>query len=566
MDTGSAAMMSIRRISLGAGYRYLMESVAVGDGAKGQPSDLVAYYAASGTPPGVFMGAGLAALGLEAGETVSEENLFRMLGVLAHPVTGQPLGRTPPKTTATLAHRIAARVAAIPDDVSPEQRAELIDAIEAEETVRTPRAGGTVAGFDLTFSPAKGISVAWALGDAETKQVIFDCHREAIEIVLAFAESEVFHSRSGAGGIVEEDIEGIIAAAFTHFDSRDGDPQLHDHVVIWNRARSVSDGQWRTLDSRQLYKATVMLSELHQGVLADLLTARLGWGWDEHPGRRSERPRLEPAGISRTLLAQFSQRASAIDERTTILVDQFVAARGRRPTSTEVIRLRQQATLETRPDKTYRSLADMTIDWQRRATPFVGDQPESWVASLAARNDLPLLSSADLADEILADVATVALSKVGEKRATFSRFNVAAEVHRQLQAVRFAHPIERIATAARAVDLALGEGRLLSPPELCHTPELFRRPDGTSRFRATGHEVYTTAAIMEAEARLLDAGRQIGAPAVVAATVATVVDDRVSIDHAVAVEAVATSGRLVDLLVGPAGSGKTTTMATLRAV
>ena len=25
-------MMSIRRISLGAGYRYLMESVAVGDG------------------------------------------------------------------------------------------------------------------------------------------------------------------------------------------------------------------------------------------------------------------------------------------------------------------------------------------------------------------------------------------------------------------------------------------------------------------------------------------------------------------------------------------------------
>jgi conjugative relaxase-like TrwC/TraI family protein len=559
-------MMTIRRISLGAGYRYLMESVAVGDGATGKPSDLIAYYAASGTPPGIFMGAGLAGLGLEPGETVTEEHLFRMLGLLADPVTGMPLGSTPTKTAATLSQRIAARVSAVPDDVSPKERADRVAAIEAEEKARTQKLGTPVAGFDLTFSPAKSISVAWALAEPQTKQIIFDCHREAIAIVLAFAEAEVFHSRSGAGGMVEEDIEGIVAAAFTHFDSRTGDPQLHDHVVILNRARSVSDGKWRTLDSRQLYKATVMLSELHQGVLADLLTARLGWGWDEHPGRRSQGPRLEVTGVGQALLAEFSQRSTAIDERTTILIDQFMTTRGRRPTSTEVIRLRQQATLETRPDKTCRSLADMTTDWLRRAEPFVGDQPESWVASLAGRNDLPLLRSVDLVDEMLADVATVALTKVGERRATFSRFNVAAEVHRQLHAVRFAHPSERIHTAQRAVDLALGDARLLSPPELCHTPERFRRPDGTSRFRATGHEVYTTPAIMEAEARLLDAARQTDAPTVPTTIVTTVLDGRVSLDQAVAVEGVATSGRLVDVLVGPAGSGKTTTMAALRAL
>ena len=560
-------MMTIRRISLGAGYRYLMESVAVGDGAKGQPSDLVAYYAASGTPPGIFMGAGVVALGLEPGQTVTEEHLFRMLGLLADPVTGQPLGSSPAKTTPALAQRIAARVAQIPDDLSPEERAARIAVIEADEKARPSKEGRPVAGFDLTFSPAKGISVAWALADPETKQIIFECHREAIEIVLAFAEAEVFHSRSGAGGIVEEDVEGIIAAAFTHFDSRTGDPQLHDHVVIFNRALSVSDGKWRTLDSRQLYKATVMLSELHQGVLADLLTARLGWGWDEDPGRRGERRRLDVAGVSEALLIEFSQRSVAIDERTTILIDEFLAARGRRPTSTEVIRLRQQATLETRPAKTYRNLGDMTAEWRHRAEPYVGDQPASWVASLAGRNDLPLLRSADLAEEMLADVASVALGKVAERRATFSRFNVAAEVHRQLQAVRFVHPSERIHTAARVIDLALGEARLLSPPELCHTPQRFRRADGTSRFQATGAEIYSTAVTMEAEARLLEASRQTGAPSVSTGIVATVVAGRrVSTDQAVAVEAVATSGRLLDLLVGPAGSGKTTTMAALRAV
>ena len=48
-------LAGIRRISLGAGYRYLMESVAVSDGAMGKPSDLVAYYAASGTPPDLLI-------------------------------------------------------------------------------------------------------------------------------------------------------------------------------------------------------------------------------------------------------------------------------------------------------------------------------------------------------------------------------------------------------------------------------------------------------------------------------------------------------------------------------
>ena len=56
-------MISMRRISLGGGFRYLMESVAVGDGTPERPESLAAYYAASGTPPGVFLGSGLAGLG-----------------------------------------------------------------------------------------------------------------------------------------------------------------------------------------------------------------------------------------------------------------------------------------------------------------------------------------------------------------------------------------------------------------------------------------------------------------------------------------------------------------------
>ena len=68
-----------------------------------------------------------------------------------------------------------------------------------------------MAGFDLTFSPSKSVSVAWALADPDTKAVIYDCHRRAIDVVLTYAEREVFHSRSGKGGVVQEDVEGVVA-------------------------------------------------------------------------------------------------------------------------------------------------------------------------------------------------------------------------------------------------------------------------------------------------------------------------------------------------------------------
>ena len=92
-------VLSIRRMTLGSGYRYLMESVAAGDGVRHQAMSLADYYAASGTPPGVFLGAGLAALdggrGVEIGSEVSEQHLFNLLGMCADPISGEPLGRPP---------------------------------------------------------------------------------------------------------------------------------------------------------------------------------------------------------------------------------------------------------------------------------------------------------------------------------------------------------------------------------------------------------------------------------------------------------------------------------------
>jgi hypothetical protein len=114
---------------------------------------------------------------------------------------------------------------------------------------------------------------------------------------------------------------------------------------------------------------------------------------------------------------------------------------------------------------------------------------------------------------------------------------------------------------------------MISAPELQHSPEHLRRNDGSSRFRAKGHEIYTTAILLEAESRLLEVGRAVDGPVVATGTVAAAMaanlpgrDHPLNLDQALAVEQIVTSGRALDVLVGPAGTGKSTTMAGLRAV
>ncbi len=316
------------------------------------------------------------------------------------------------------------------------------------------------------------------------------------------------------------------------------------------------------------------LSELYDGALADLLTGALEVGWEERERRHSTRARFEMAGVPEALLAEFSQRAGQVAAHAAELRAQFAAAHGREPTAVEDMRLHQVATLATRPAKSHASLQELTEGWRERADRHVPRALQAaWVTSLAGRNDLPLLTSDDLGEAILADAARAVLAQVAERHATFSRMNVLAEAHRVLHGARFRSPSDRVEVTEQVSRLALGAALPVSAPELCHTPAAYRRPDGSSRLRPESRALYTTQALLDAEARLLDAGRSHSAPAVSTATVARACQGRLpgreyglSTDQALAVEKVAMSGRALDVLVGPSGTGKSTTMAGLRAV
>lgn len=539
--------MSIRRMTLGAGYRYLMSSVARADEAH-RASGLTSYYAATGTPPGWFLGAGLAGLaggaGVGAGSVVSEEALWRMLGMLQDPVTGEQLGRAPAGPGTVFVDHLG----------------------------QVRKARQSVAGFDLTFSVPKSVSVAWALADEPTRARIHAAHRRALQAVIAYGEGQVFATRTGHAGALSEDVRGVVATAFDHWDSRAGDPQLHTHVVVLNRVQSVSDGRWRTLDSKALFRAAVGMSELYNGLLADELTRDLGWAWTQETRRRSPEPKWEVEGVAKELREEFSQRSSVIEQAKDALVEAFTASHGRPPTASEVIRMRQQATLATRDAKHVKSLSELIREWRGRAGRFVdGDQPE-WVTSLSGRHGQRLLSAGDLEEGILRDAATVVLVKVADKRATFTRANLLAEAHREFQGVRFTASKDRVTVAERVATLAARRAVMLTPEWVTCAPEHLQRADGSSMLRARNSEVYATQDLLDAEARLLAAGQAVDGPVVHSLDIAKLGPMAVpgkahvlSAEQASAVAAVVTSGRRLDVLIGAAGTGKSTTMAAVRA-
>ena len=270
--------MSISRLSAGAGYRYLTRHTAAGDARPGPDQSLTAYYTATGLPPGRWTGAGLSGLGaghgsdLRPGTVVTEEAMGRLFGVGHDPVTGERLGLAYPRFKTTT-ERITERVARLPADLPEEERAAAVAAIKTQEQAKPARSA--VAGYDLTFTAPKSVSVLWALADPELAHVVEQAHHDAVDAVLQLVEDRFLHTRTGAGSKIRVPAQGAIAAAFDHWDTRAGDPNLHTHLVIANKVQG-PDGKWRAVDGQVLFAAAVACSEIYDSTLADLLHTRLG--------------------------------------------------------------------------------------------------------------------------------------------------------------------------------------------------------------------------------------------------------------------------------------------------
>lgn len=205
------------------------------------PADPTAYYTATGNPPGYWIGKGAELVGGKVGTTASSKTVRELINERRNPSNGQYLG-----------------------DVK------LVEGDNGE---------APVAGSDLTTRQPKSISILWAFGDKETRDGIDECMRRATEMTIEYFEKEYATTRAGQGGVASVSADGVAGFVFDHYDSRDGDPQPHEHVVLSNRVRRSSDKVWTALDGRKIYASLVEISEVHENLLQDLLTERFGWSW-----------------------------------------------------------------------------------------------------------------------------------------------------------------------------------------------------------------------------------------------------------------------------------------------
>ncbi len=555
--------VSMRVISAGKGYGYLLRSVVQGDGDATQATVFTRYFTEAGTPPGVWMGNGVAYFGkgeLRPGMTVTPEQLQTLLGRGNDPVSGDNLGQ-PFREYPTVAARTAALIERVDRTLPAEEFDAEVTRIQAQEAARGTQTA--TAGFDLTFSVPKSVSVLWGVADANTQELIVDAHHAAVTQVLEFFEREVAATRVGHGGIAQVPVVGIAATAYDHWDSRANDPQLHTHVVVSNKVMTAHDRQWRTLDSRAVHHSVVALSEYYNAVLADRLTGTFGVSWERRE-REGHSPAWEVQGVSEDLVREFSSRARAIDVATDAKIADYVIEHGHYPSDVRIVRMRAEATLDTRPEKTIHALSDLTADWRRRAQGIVRGDPTEWARTLTTRQPPQALTGESVPMLMIDQVAAQVVDAVSEKRSTWRHWNLWTEASRRTMGWRFETVEDREFVVALITEAAIRQSVPLTPSEVASTPAAMRRVDGTSMLRPRHSTYFSSERVLATEDRLLaladDRRAHLVVDQVPGARIEGVVIDA---EQARALAQILTSGRRLDLLVGPAGTGKSTAMAAL---
>ena len=547
--------MGLHKLTAGDGYTYLTRQVAVHDATEFGYRSLGDYYAQRGESPGRWLGAGLASLGVSG--VVSEAQMQALFGEGRHPdadaieLAAVADGATPAQALQASAlgrafavyagepslyrQLVAARCAEwntdrglprerpVPAEVKAQIRTDTTRELFTEQHDRPPaderelagfiaresrQATTAVAGYDLTFSPVKSVSTLWAIAPRPVAAQIEAAHHAAVADTLGWLEREVAFTREGPAGVRQVPVRGLLAAAFTHRDSRAGDPDLHTHLAVSNKVQT-RDGRWLALDGRVLHKAKVTASEYYNTRLEAHLRDRLGVTFTERADRtEGKRAVREIVDVDPSLADRWSSRRRDIHARQAVLSARFQAAHGRPPTPVEAIALAQQANLQTRdPKHEPRSHAEQRAAWRAEAITELGS---AQAVDMMLDRTLDRHRAACEPDRgwVEATAAEI-VATVEASRATWQVWHVRAEALRRVR--EHALPVADLDdTVDRLVAAALSPRHSvpIGSPDAVPDPAELRRPDGASVYEVTGSRLYSSARILAAEQALVAAARR----------------------------------------------------------
>ncbi len=553
---------------------------------RGGCAGAMSYYTAAGEPPGEWAGKGAATLGL-SGQVDAD-----VIEQLYQENTGPGGELLVKRRQAKKAQEREAAAGAAYLAAHPYASATELAEIRAAARGKDPH---SVPYFDLTVSAVKSVSVlhasyrvaarhARSRGDQDQAAAL-DARADEIEAALivsareavSWLEQHATFTRTGHHSARTgewRDGVGLAASLFLHHLSRDGDPQLHVHVAIWNRVQR-ADGKWRSLDSRSLHNQRLAVAPVADRILETKLTAL---GYVMVP--RADGNGAEVGGVSQDVMDLFSSRAVAVTDELDRLARDYEAAHGRPPSRRTLWLLHQQAGQNTRRTK---AEARRTIAGQTGAAePTAAQRLAAWEAQ-TARREVHGLSAvheqvaafaaarAGRAPAVLDDTAKrtaarIAVAEVQKQHAIWSMAQLRFEVHRTLpvlppgtdgQAV--VDEVARLAVSGRAgTDVV----QVTAPDPADVTSLGVRASDGGSIYRPPNQERYCTLAHLNTEEQILTAAKRT-VPQLVSGEQARAAVDRTGLtaEQRDAVAMMLTAATATTVLVAPAGAGKSHTMA-----
>ena len=556
---------------------------------RGGCAGAMSYYTAAGEPPGEWAGKGAAALGLTG--TVEPDVIERLYQQNIGP-SGELLVRR--RQSKAAREREAAAVAA---HLAAHPYASAIELAEVRAAERS-KDSHCVPYFDLTVSAVKSVSVLHASyrvaacqarehGDEEQAAAL-DARADEIEEALmssareavGWLEQHATYTRTGHHSARTgewRDGAGLAASLFLHHLSRDGDPQLHVHVAIWNRVQRAdgADAKWRTLDSRSLHNQRLAVAPVADRILETKLSAL---GYVMVP--RTDGNGAEVGGVSQDVIGLFSSRAVAVIGELDRLAREYQAVHGKPPSRRTLWLLHQQAGQNTRRTK---SQARRTIAGRTGAAePTAAQRLAAWEGQTVRREVLALSAVheqvaqfaaahagralAVLDDAAKRTAARIAVAEVQKLHAVWSMAQLRFEVHRALPVLKSGADGEAVVTEVARLTVSGRAGtevvQVTAPDPADVTSLGVRASDGCSIYRPPNEERYCTLAHLDVEEQILAAAKRT-VPQLVGHEQASTAVQRTGLtaEQRDAVAMMLTATAATTVLVAPAGAGKTHTMA-----
>ena len=323
--------------------------------------------------------------------------------------------------------------------------------------------GAAVPFYDLTFSATKSPSLVQASYAAAAAKARAAGHQRPGRRVRAagprdrrcggrdraalvgLAERRALFVRTGHHGKHSgewRDADGAVAALFPQHDNRNGEPNLHVHIVLLNRAmradhETSGDRKWRALYGRPLWREQLGLAAEGERIFARLLTLQGIPMVQQESGNA-----FEAGGVEQATMDAFSVRTRGqIDPELRAEAAEYERLHGRPPSARTLWEWRQHIARSTRkakqPDPP--TGPERLAAWEQHSkdvnVQILSDLHQA-VSIYAATHAPP----AALTPEQRARTIRIAVHEVQSRHAAFTASQLLWELHRALPCCRGHRP------------------------------------------------------------------------------------------------------------------------------